>query len=77
MIGVVLGVTVVILVVMVVVGSKRLRHPDQSSDQRDAARSAAEDSLSSRFYDLVDRPAGPDADEPVGGTNRRPDDDER
>lgn len=77
MIGVVLAVTVTVLVVVAVLASKRVQHPDQASDRHTAERARDGDTDSSRFYDPVDRPAGPDADEPVGGTNRRPDPDER
>lgn len=76
MIGAVLAVTVVVLVVVAVLASKRVQHPDQASDRRTDERAADGDTTSTRFYDPTDRPAGPDADEPVGGTNRRPDPDE-
>lgn len=59
-----LGVAVVIVVVAVsVLLARRVQHPEDTASHDDGNRDA---SLSARLYDGVDRPAGPDADDPVG-----------
>jgi len=67
--GLVVALVVLALVAAAVVGARYVRHPEQTAGHDDERR----DSTSERFYGTTDTPAGPDADEPVGGTNRRPD----
>ncbi len=69
MTGLVVALVVLALVAAAVVGARYVRHPEQTAGHDDERR----DTTSDRFYGTTDTPAGPDADEPVGGTNRRPD----
>lgn len=63
---------VIIVVVLVVAGSvwlaKRVNHPENAGSHTDTAG----DSTSERFYTDPGRPAGPDAEDPVGGTGSAP-----
>lgn len=67
------GVLVVLLVIAVVVGSVLLarvaRHPESTASHDDERR----DSTGERFYSDTDRPAGPDAEDPVGPDRLTPD----
>ena len=67
--GLVVALVVLALVAAAVVGARYVRHPEQTAGHDDEHG----DTTSDRFYGTTDTPAGPDADEPVGGTNRRPD----
>ncbi len=56
---------IVIGTLVVIVGAieaaKRMRHPEQTAGHGDVPA----DTIDDRFYRTVDRPAGPDAEEPV------------
>ena len=57
---------VVVLVGLCMWGARRMRHPEQTASHAEDVR----DSTSERFYSDADRPAGPDAEDPVGGLQR-------
>ena len=66
------GVLIVLLVVAVVVGSVLLarvvRHPENTASHHDEGRYGTGD----RFYSDTDRPAGPDAEDPIGPAHPSP-----
>lgn len=59
----------VLVVLVVVVGAallaRRVQHPEDAASHDDSGV----ETTSGRFYDTADRPAGPDADDPVGPTH--------
>jgi hypothetical protein len=62
----------VVIVVVAAWAARYVRHPENTDPPR-----AKGDRTSDRFYSRVDRPAGPDAEDPVGGLHefeRGPDD---
>ncbi|HEX2576813.1 MAG TPA: hypothetical protein VHK88_10730 [Aquihabitans sp.] len=64
MTGLAVAVVVLVLVAGAVFASKRVKHPEQTASHGEADVS----STSERFYRGVDRPAGPDAEDPIGPT---------
>jgi len=66
-IGAVVGLVVVLLVVAAVAVARRAKHPDQLADEHPPPVDATD----ARFYSLVERPAGPDAEDPVGPDDPR------
>lgn len=59
-----IGVVVVVLIVVVsALLARRVQHPEQAASHDDGPASTSE-----RFYESADRPAGPDAEDPVGPT---------
>jgi hypothetical protein len=61
MTGLVVALVVVVLVAAAVMASKRVRHPEDAAGGDDDVH----DSPSDRFYRGADRPAGPDAEDPI------------
>lgn len=64
---------IVIVVVLVVVAAsvwaaKRVNHPENAASHTDTSG----DATSERFYTDPGRPAGPDAEDPVGGAGSAP-----
>ncbi|WCO68219.1 hypothetical protein PO878_05700 [Iamia majanohamensis] len=62
-----MSIAIGVLVVLVVVAgaallARRVQHPEDAASHDDGQA----DTTSERFYDTADRPAGPDADDPVG-----------
>jgi hypothetical protein len=64
---VVVLVGVALVVAAAVWAARRLPHPEQTASHHDERT----DSTSQRFYSDTDRPAGPDAEDPIGPTSRR------
>jgi uncharacterized membrane protein len=64
---------VIVVVLVVVAGSvwaaKRVKHPENTSA---TGTDTAGSSTSERFYTDPGRPAGPDAEDPVGGAGSAP-----
>lgn len=68
MTGLVVAVVVVALVAAAILASKRVRHPEQTAGHGETPV----ESRSERFYRGVDRPAGPDAEDPIEPDRRPP-----
>lgn len=67
---VIVVVAVLVVVALSVWAARHVRHPEQTASHADVGGRTDSD----RFYTDTDRPAGPDAEEPVGGLHRRDDD---
>lgn len=68
MIGLALLVVVVAIVVAASYASKHVKNPEQTASEGEAPVA----DTSERFYRGVDRPAGPDAEDPILGDQEPP-----
>jgi hypothetical protein len=66
---VLVAVVVVAVVVASVLLARRVQHPEDTASHTDTGR----DGTGERFYSDTDRPAGPDAEDATGPSNRFPD----
>jgi len=68
------GLLVALVVMLVVAASvwlaRHVNHPEQTAGHDDPADASGRNTASERFYATTDRPAGPDAEDPVGPTRR-------
>ncbi|CAN5789769.1 hypothetical protein BH10ACT1_BH10ACT1_16750 [soil metagenome] len=67
MIGLVVAVVVIALVAAAIWAAKHTKNPEQTAGHTDQMA----DSTSNRFYRTDDRPAGPEAEDPVGPADPR------